>query len=182
MTTQAPVLERLRRGGGCGRARHEDPAALRRCVPGFLTGSDRAASVPRLTHLASCGRLRTAVCIDAQPAPHRASAHDRGTGLGRTHQRVRLRRVHPDRRPPWPLAATARCPPTRKARPPNIFFSLSPRSPRATRGCARPDVRQRPLRQIVDTEGARQPGRRTRSPDRVSPARPGAPGNAARRW
>src|SRR5579863_4106908 len=30
--------------------------------------------------------------------------------------------------PPWPLAAIAMLPPTRKAMPPNIFFSLTPRS------------------------------------------------------
>ncbi len=93
--TQASPLGHLRRGGGCGRVRHGDPPA-RTARGGFLGGRDRAASLPKVTHLANCGRRDTAAASTrSQPATGRPPRIATVAFEVRTRDSA-SRRVHPD--------------------------------------------------------------------------------------
>ena len=112
---------RLRIGG----TRHRPAAvmaetglSLRRQRPG-----EADAEVDPLLQLSPGPEI---IGVDTEPARHRTAPHDGHRRRGGRPPTVRPSGPTRTRMPPWPLAATAMLPPTRKARPPNIFFSLRP--------------------------------------------------------
>ena len=110
----------------CGRPGCSLAAVQRREVPGCLAGSVRGNRRRSSTHRASCRLVRTSRCplaaTRSSPAPH---LH-RLAFVVRPPVAVSAGRRGPSGRPgrsPRPPC----CPPTRKARPPNIRFSVSVR-------------------------------------------------------
>ena len=101
-------------------------------IADHFSGRDRANVTPMSTHFVSCRFVRRSFGSSrshpwiGRPRMTIGVALVVSTSLSEAAGSTRTRS------PPWPIAATAMLPPTRNARPPNIFFSESSRSVHTT--------------------------------------------------
>src|SRR3954447_8833624 len=95
----------------------------------YFGGSERAYLTPRLTHGSGWRLARTpSASTRSHPFISRPRISN-GPACGFAARASVSSGSTRRRRPPWPLAATDMLPPTRKARPPNIFFSETSGAP-----------------------------------------------------